>query len=268
MGTSRAFLIFSLTVLLTAILPGCASVIEKKKAERKVMSIADTNLRLGLGYLQQGRVEAALEKLQKAIIVKPDYAEAHNGIALAYGQLDENEKAEAHYLQAMELSPKDGSILNNYAVFLCGNGRQVASEKYFLRAIKSRNYRTPAEALENLGICVLQIPDAGKAEIYLRKALRMNPRLRGALLNMARISVNKGRAMSGRAYLQRYQELSSLGADGLWLGIQVEKKMGDVDAVRDYENRLHRFFPDSQELRWLLESQEQDSKKQSAVSIL
>lgn len=255
MSIMRALFVFMLSVLLSVTLLSCATVQEQEREDKLNRDIADTNVRLGLGYLRQGRVEAALEKLQKAVAAKPDYAEAHSSLALAYGQLAENKKAERHYQRALELSPADGSIQNNYAVFLCGTGKPAEAEAYFLRAIKSRNYRTPAAALENLGVCAMQIPDQEKAEAYLRKALRINSRLPRALLQMAHISVAKGRAMSGRAYLQRYQEVTPLAADGLWLGIQVEKTLGDVDMVRDYENRLRRHFPDSRELRLLLKSQ-------------
>ena len=242
-------------VVLVSMLCACAMVKETEREDKKQLSIANTNVSLGAGYLQQGRVEEALGKLQKALIAMPDHFEAHSTIALVYEQLEEHEKAEMHYQRALELSPKDGAIQNNYAVFLCQSGRPAEAEAYFLSAIKSRNYRTPAQALENLGVCSLKIPDQKKAEMYLRKALQVDPRLPMALLKMAKISVNKKNAMSGRAYLTRYQEITALNAEGLWLGIQVENELGDLVAVRDYENRLHRFFPGSQELRLLLESQ-------------
>lgn len=251
-------------VLLSSVLFSCATVKEIEREDKKKLEVADTNVRLGLGYLRQGRTKAALEKLQRALAAMPDYPEAHSTIALVYGQLEENKKAEMHYQRAMELSPKDGSVHNNYAVFLCQTGRPAEAEVYFLNAIKSRNYRTPAQALENLGVCALQIPDQKKAEAYLRKALQINPRLPMALLKMARISVNKNRAMSGRAYLSRYQEVVALNAEGLWLGIQVEEELGDLAAARDYENRLRRYFPDSPELRLLLENQRAGQKESQA----
>jgi len=210
---------------------------------------------LGVGYFKQGRVEAALEKLLKALQAAPDYPEAHSSIALVYQRLGETEKAADHYRQALELKPDDGSIHNNYAVFLCNTGKPLEAEKHFLQAINSRGYRTPAEALENLGVCALQIPDFEKAETYLRKALQINKRLPGALLQMARVSYEKGRFMSGRAYLQRYQEVATMGPKGLWIGIQVEKKLGDNDAVREYESQLRKSYPDSDETRKLLEAQ-------------
>lgn len=250
-----------LLVMLGVTLIACATVKEQQREDSKSLEIADTNVRLGLGYLQQGRAEAALEKLQKALAALPDHAEAHSVIALIYTELEDTEKAEMHYRRALEISPKDGSMHNNYAVFLCQTGRPAEAEPYFLKAIQSRNYRTPAQALENLGLCALQIPDPDKAETYLRKALQIDPRLPSALLKMARLSVEKGNFLSGRAYLARYQAVSPLNAEGLWLGIQVEKALGDEARVRDYENRLRRHFPDSQELRLLLDAQQAEQQQ-------
>jgi type IV pilus assembly protein PilF len=250
-----------LIVILSSTLFACATVSEIKREEKKNHDIANTDVRLGLGYLQQGRVDAALVKLKKALAVLPDYPEAHSVIALVYDQLGEKDKAETHYQRALELMPKDGAAHNNYAVFLCHTGRPAEAEPYFLKAIQSRNYRTPAQAWENLGLCSLKIPDQKKAERYLRKALQLDPRLPKALLKMAQISLDKDNAMSGRAYLSRYQEVTALNAEGLWLGIQIEKKLGGQVRVRDYKNRLYRHFPDSQELQLLIESEKETQVK-------
>ncbi len=233
----------------------CATVQEQKREDKAKFRVADTNLRLGLGYLQQGRDEAALQRLKKAVDAMPEYAEAHSSIALAYIQLDQPEEAEKHYRQAVKLKPDDGSIQNNYAVFLCGQGKYIEAEQYFLTAIKSRRYRTPAEALENLGVCMLQVPDLEKAETYLRKALQINSQLPGALLQMVRVSAEKKRMMSARAYLQRYQDVSTLGPDGLWLGIQVETELGDMAGVKEYKTLLRQNYSDSHEMRLLLEAE-------------
>jgi type IV pilus assembly protein PilF len=250
----RLLLLTTLSLSLFA----CATTQDQEREDKARFRIADTNVRLGLGYLRQGRDEAALEKLQKAVDAMPEYAEAHSSIALVFERLDQNDKAGEHYQRAVELKPKDGSIQNNYAVFLCAQGEFEKAEKHFLNAINNRRYRTPAQAMENLGVCMLRIPDWEKAETYLRKALRMDSKLPGALLQMARVSVKKKKLMSGRAYLQRYQEVAPLGPDGLWLGIQVEEKLGGKDAVHDYKTLLRQKYANSNEMRLLLEAEERE----------
>jgi type IV pilus assembly protein PilF len=244
----RSLIIVSLILLLAACAGGGA------KGPDEETKFADTHVRLGLGYLQQGRLEEALDRLQKALDAAPDYPEAHSSIALVYERLGEPDNAARHFERALKLKPQDGPTLNNYAVFLCGQGQPLEAEKYFLQAIKSRNYPTPAAAYENLGVCALKIPDLDKAETYLRNALQLEPRLPVALLQMARVSLEKTRYLSGRAYLQRFQEVAAMNPEALWLGIQIEKKLGDRDALQTYAAQLRKRFPDANETRLLLES--------------
>lgn len=227
----------------------CVSAQQQKNTYR----IAESNLQLGVGYFQQGKTEAALVKILKALEAFPDYPEAHSSIALVYQQLDEHEKSRKHYEIALELQPGNGVIYNNYGTLLCKIGKPLEAEPHFLQALKSRGYRTPAAALENLGVCFMQVPDFDKADKYLRQALKINPRLPGALLQMAHISFEKKRYMSSRAYLQRLREVAAMGPGGLWLGIKVEKKLGDEEAVQMYGTQLRRKFPDSNETQQLLQ---------------
>lgn len=238
-------------VCICLLLLACTSAQKKEETFKK----AEINLQLGVRYLEQGRVDDALEKIKKALRFEPDYPEAHSSIAEVYRRIEEPEKSREHYERALELLPDSGRIHNNYAILLCGMGEYQEAEPHFLSAINSRGYRTQAEALENLGVCMMRIPDLEKAEKYLRQALRINPRLPRALLKMARIGLEKGRYMSGRAYLQRFQEVVAMNPESLWLGIQVERKLGDKKAAQEYETQLRRTFPDSEETKLLLETE-------------
>lgn len=249
------------TIALVFLLLACATTKDQEREDKTNFHIADTNVRLGLGYLKRGQDEDALKKFKRAIVAMPEYAEAHSSIALAYVGLEQPDKAMEHYKRAVELKPKDGSIQNNYAVFLCGLRKFTEAEQHFLLALKGRKYRTPAEALENLGRCMLQVPDLKKAEAYLRQALKIDSRLPGALLQMASVSYANKKLMSGRAYLQRYREVAPLGPDGLWLGIQVEEALGDIESAREYKMLLRQKYSDSNEMQLLLEAESRERDK-------
>jgi type IV pilus assembly protein PilF len=245
---TRALVVVGMSFLLFA----CAGAQIQQKKDQK---IAESNWRLGVGYYRQGKVDASLEKFKKALKAVPDYPEAHSSIALAYMRLDQHEKAREHYEVALELQPEDGDIHNNYATLLCSIGKPLEAEPHFIQAINNRRYRTPAQALENLGSCLMQVPDFDKAEKYLRQALKINPKLPVALLNMVRVGIEKKRYMSGRAYLQRYQEVARMNPQSLVLGIEVEKNLGDKKTVMDYKSQLQRNFPDSDETKKLMEDE-------------
>lgn len=246
----RALILFGLSLFLFA----CGGVQEKEIDTHKV---AETNLQLAIGYLKQGRIEDSQEKLQKALEAEPDYAPAHSTIALVYQRLGELDEADKHFRKALALKPMDGATHNNYAVMLCQSRDFDEAEKHFLIALKSRYYKTPSRAFENLGICAMQKPDIKTAEKYFRRALQIDPRLPVSLLQMARVSLENKSYLSGRAYLQRFNEVSPPTAASLWLGILIEHQMGDESAVRYYSDQLNRHFPDSDEMGLLLKMEAQ-----------
>ncbi len=216
--------------------------------------LASVNTQLGLGYLRNGQVRQAWERLNAALQADPDYATANNGIALVYDRLNEPEKAEQHFKRAIELNPSDSAAQTNYGAFLCQRGRIDEGEKYFLKAVENPLYDKPAMAYTNAGLCRLRADDASGAEVYFRSALRADPRFGVALLNMAELSLDNQQYLSARAYMQRYEEVSRHNSRSLWIGIRIEEKLGDKDAVSSLAMLLKASYPDSPETRMLLES--------------
>ena len=58
--------------------------------------------------------------------------------------------------------------------------------------------------------------------------------------------------MGARAFLQRYLSRAVPTAAVLFLGVQIEDKLGDDRARREFEDRLIREFPTSAEARTVL----------------
>ncbi len=216
--------------------------------------LASVNTQLGLGYLQNGQLDLAWERLNTAIQADPNYATAHNGIALVYDQLNESDKAEEHFKRAIELNPSDSAAQTNYGAFLCQRGRMEEGEKYFMQAVANPLYTKPAMAYTNAGTCKLQADDPDGAEAYFRAALQADPRFPLALLNMAQVSYDKGEFLAARAYMQRLEEVSNHNSRSLWLGIRIEERLGDKDAVSSFAMLLKANYPDSRETQLLLES--------------
>lgn len=217
-------------------------------------TLAETNVKLGVGYLQQGRRDLALSKLQRALELSPNLASAHNAIAIVYDQLGQLDEAGQHYQKAVSLAPKDSGVLNNYGTFLCKRNQLNEAEQYFLRALENPLYETPALAYENAGLCAVRVPNTVKAEKYFRDALQINPRLPASLYQMAIISSDRGDYLPARAYLQRYAAVAKHTPQSLWLGVRVEQMLGDKNAVASYALQLRSTYPDSQEAQLLQKS--------------
>lgn len=244
------------TALVCALQLSCASQPAKdtRAAPASPAQIAQVNTQLGLGYLRNGQTDLAYERLNTALEADPDFATAHNGIALVYDKRGEAEKAEKHFKRALALNPSDSAAQTNYGVFLCEHGRYDEGEQYFLKAVENPRYDKPAMAYTNAGLCRMRDDDPAKAQSYFRAALRVDPRFAVALLNMAELSYDAGEYLAARAYMQRYEEVAKHNSRSLWLGIRIEERLGDKDAVSSLAMLLKANYPDSPETQLLLES--------------
>lgn len=237
-------------LVLVLVLSGCAS----KQAQQSAESPAQINARLGLNYMQQGNYEIAMEKLKRALEQDPNLADAHHYIAELYKTIRNGELAEQHYRRALRLSPNDPAVQNNYAVFLCDNRRYDEAEERFLRAARTPAYQRPDEAYQNAATCLLRIPDRERAKAHLRKALELNPLLASALYQMTALSFETGEPLQARAFLQRYEAIARHTAQSLWLGVSIERELGNTAAADDYARQLRRDFPRAEETARLLEA--------------
>jgi len=250
-------------VLLALCIAGCGSApggIKKESAATQRQDAARVHTDLGQQYLAQGRLELALEKLQKALSYDSDYVDAHTVIAVLYESIGDDTKAEQHYRRATQLRPKGGAELNNYGTFLCRTGRYDEAEDYFQRAVADPFYRTPAVALANAGSCLLKAGRHEEAAKTLRRALQYDPNHAVTLLQLAHVSYENGDYFSARGFMQRYETSVPASADALMLARNIELKLGNADGVRNYTRKLLQGFPDSQEAQSLNVGIQRDEK--------
>lgn len=246
--------------LAIAILSGCnmsmqGNVEEPDLEVQQVDRLAALNTRLGIGYLREGRNELAYTKLTRALQIQPEYSGAHNAIALLYEQLGQHGKSEKHYRTALEYAPQDSKARNNYGGFLCRRERVDDALVQFEAAMTNPLYDSPGSAMTNAGLCMYRAKRYAKAEDYLRRALTLLPREPSALLAMSELSIANGRELSARGYLQRFLERAKHNQQSLWLGVRIERVLGDNNALSSYTMLLRANYPDARETKLLLQSQ-------------
>lgn len=212
---------------------------------------AEINTQLGIGYLERGQLQIAMEKLELALQHDPDHVPAYLALAVIHDQIGNENQAERYLRQASRLAPVDGGTQNSYAVFLCRQGKYRDAERHFMIATQDPFYRTPAVAWANAGACARRSGDADKAEQYLRRALEMDPAYPDALYHLAEIYYQQGEAFRARAFLQRFEAAASPEAGALLLGYKIENQLNNASDARQYASRLEQHFPDSSEAREL-----------------
>lgn len=217
---------------------------------------ARANLNLGVGYLNQGRPEVAVDALERAVKLDPRLAEAHSVLGLAYELTDNLELAEEQHRRATQLDSDDADAQNRYAVFLCRQNRWSEAERYFKRAIDNPRYSTPEVAMTNAGTCANGADDLVSAERYFRAALDVNPQNVDALEGMLDVSMQNENYLQGRAFMQRLFAAETPTPLHLLLCYSIETALHDTAAAGDCANRLRDQYPGSPELGRLRELQQ------------
>jgi type IV pilus assembly protein PilF len=254
MSVTRRFgAVFGLA-LLAALAAGCATKAERTQDQERLQKLVDTHIQLGASYLQQGQMDAAKEKLDKALELAPDHPQANNVMALLQWRLRNYELAERHFRRALGNGDVNPDIQHNYGVYLFDRGRFEESLTWFDRAIANPQYATPELANFNAGRSALKKADRVAAERYFRAALERNPHYAPALLALAQLTLDAGNALSARGLLERYAKAGPETAESLWLGIRVERALKNRNAEANYAVRLRGKFPNAPETQEYLRS--------------
>lgn len=234
-------------------LAACTTTQVESGGKTDLKEAARLNTQLGIDYMRKGQFDLALEKLQRALEQDDDLAAAHSTIALLYQRRGDGKAAKKHYREALDLNQNDPVTLNNFGVFLCGEGEVEDAEEIFLKAARTKDNANAADAWTNAGVCARRDPKRlDKAEDYLREALRLNPRHANALAQMAAVSYDRREYLRARAFLQRYEAVAKPTPQTLWIAAQTERKLGDLQTARGYERRLRSEFPEAPETDELL----------------
>jgi type IV pilus assembly protein PilF len=257
MNTLRLASLYAAFAVLAACAGSSGSVSERASDNEAAIA----NMNLGAGYLRQGNLNLAIERLQRALAQDPRLVLAHSTIALAYDEAGSFPEAEEHFRRATQLDPDDGAAANAYAAFLCNRqNRWADAEPYFRRAAADKNYATPEVAMTNAGICARDAGDLEAAEEYFRTALMRNPRYADALLNMMELSYQKGDGLQTRAFIQRYLGVRPATAPVLWMCFNVERDLNNAAAAERCATQLRSGFQGSPELAQLEEQQRRDGR--------
>lgn len=244
--------------LAASVLGACVSTSQTNNSgnynETALMERARAHSDLAAAYFQQNKYEIALNEFTEAIKIDPTYSPAYNGLGLVYAALGEDAKADAHFLKAIQVQPNSSEAHNNYGSFLCARKRYDESIPHFLAAVKNPLYTTPNLAYANAGICSARKNDTKNAEIYLNKALQIQPLTYSAAYQLAEIQFKRGEVKAAKSSLQNVL-IASPTPESLWLAIKIERVLGGRDNEASYALQLRQQYPNSEQTSLLLSGQ-------------
>jgi type IV pilus assembly protein PilF len=216
---------------------------------------ARVHTELAAEYYSRGNMGVALEELRTATAADSTYAPAHGVFGMVYMELRENQLAEQSFERALRLAPNDGDINHNYGWFLCQTKREPQSVRYFMQAVKNPLYATPWRSWSAAGVCTMRANNLKEAEDYFERALKLDPDEPQALLQLGQLRYRQGNMAEARKLVTRYNKVLTPSAESLWLGLRIERKLGEPMAERSYANQLRRRYPGSAEYQALQRGQ-------------
>jgi type IV pilus assembly protein PilF len=208
---------------------------------------ARVHTELAAAYYERGNMGVALEELRIALAADSNYASAYNILGLVHMDLKEYPQAQQSFERGLRITPNDPDINHNYGWFLCQSGREELSLRYFLAAIKNPLYPTPQKSYTLAGACALRKGDQNLARDYFELALRLDPNLPLALVNLAQIKYRAGELSEARRLVGRFNQVVEPTAESLWLGVRIEHRLGERAAEAKQAAELRRRFPGSKE---------------------
>lgn len=209
---------------------------------------AALRLELASLYFARGQSETALEELRQALDARPDMAEAHSLRGLVYAALGDMGRSEQSFRRALELNPRDADAMHNFGWTLCQRQRYDEAEALFARALAQPQYRDQMRTMLARGVCQARAGRWAEAEASLSRSYELDPGNPVTAYNLAEVLLQRGELERARFYVSRINNQPGLSsAQSLFLAARVERRLGDVDGVRDFGRQLLERFPQSAE---------------------
>jgi type IV pilus assembly protein PilF len=240
----------------SALLAGCAAPAQQQEASAEHVTASDEpetrrrariRLELATGYYQEGKTEVALDELKQAIVADPTYGDAYNLRGLVYMRLGDNRQAEESFRRALAINPRDASAHHNYGWLQCQLARYPESMQSFEQALANPLYPDKARTLMAQGLCQARAGQRDEAERSLARSYELDAGNPITGYNLARLLYTRGDYSRAQFYIRRLNNSELANAETLWLGIQVENRMNDTEAMGQLSEQLRKRFPQSRE---------------------
>jgi Flp pilus assembly protein TadD len=174
-------------------------------------AIAHSNL--GAALFKMDREDEAIAHFQKALEIKPDFAEAHNNLGNLLFQKGRADEAINQYQTALQIKPDYAEAWYNFGNALLQKGNVDEAISHFQRALQIKpDYM---EACNNLGDALLQQGRVGEAIAQHQKALQITPDNAKAHDNLGIALFQQGRVDEAIAQYQKALQITPDNAKAL-----------------------------------------------------
>ena len=215
---------------------------ELQKALRIKPDYANGQYELANALIQAGRVQEAIGHYEQAVRINPDHVEAHSNLGSVLAELGRLQEAVGHYEQALRVRPGYVPAHDGLGSALCDLGRLQEAVWHYEQALRLKP--DDAEAHNNLGIASVRLGKLAEAIEQCEEAVRINPNLAGAQYNLGLALEQAGRLQEAVEHYEQALRITPDFAEGHFhLGVALEKLGQPQQAIGHHEQAL-RIKPD------------------------
>jgi len=240
-------------------LPGCASSGVGTAADSGATTFTPSDepearrrarirLELASNYFELGQTSVALDEVKQALAADPNYADAYNMRGLIFLQLNDYPQADESFRRALALKPGDSNMLHNQGWLFCQQKKYAEAQQNFARALGNPTYTARSKTWMANGLCQMAATQLADAEASFQKAYELDAGNPIVGYHLASLLFRRNEAKRAQFYIRRLNNSELANAETLWLGVKVERMLGDSVAMRQLGDQLRKRFPDSKEL--------------------
>jgi tetratricopeptide (TPR) repeat protein len=213
-----------------------------EQAVRLNPDYGDGQANLGSALLQAGRLQPAMEHLELALALDPGRAEVQNNMGNVLVRMNRPTKALVHYEAALRLRPGFADAHNNAGNALAQAGRPAEALAHYETAVRLKP--DFVEAHYNLGNGLLALGRVGEAVGHYETVLQLEPGFVAAQLNLGNALAQSGRAGDAEACYEAVLHRQPDQSDAHYnLGSLLVRAGRAAEAIPHFE-AVVRFKPD------------------------
>ena len=155
--------------------------------------------------------------------------------------------AEESFRKALVINPRASNVQHNYGWLLCQQSRVPEAVQLFAAAIANPNYGDRAKTWMTQGLCQMKAGNLTDAEFSLGHSYELDAGNPITGYNLSLLLYQRSEFVRAQFYVRRLNNSELANAESLWLGIKVERRLDNKDAVSQLASQLKKRFPQAKE---------------------
>jgi len=218
------------------------SLVPSQKATVLSPQDAEAHNNLGITLQELDRLEEAEISLRQAVTLRPDFPIAHNNLGNTLQELGRLEEAEASYTQAIALKPDSPESYNNLGNTLQELARLEEAYASYTQAIALKpDY---AEAYFNMGIALKELGRLEETEASYTQAIAIKPDYAEAHLSLGKLLKELGRLNEAKTSFRQAIALKTDFIQAHYNLGNILKDLGRLDEAEASYKQAIAFKPD------------------------